>query len=201
MPLTRSQQPPPSLSPSSPDTVPVPSTSASSNQDDAPVTMTTIDNTLVEPPKPKNSVRIPNPAVPYFKLARKSLQGRTHAEHHATYLKLCLDNNTTPRGLQNQIPAAIPEQDFSFQIDWERAHNDFARNLTGLLHDYYSQRAARLKDQLELCNSHIVELCNPETQIHIQNLLNNIKRELESELENRRNSKITRDTGDLRNTN
>lgn len=206
MPLTRSQQnPSPTPQPSSSSATPMP--------DDARLnvlpenkhlmtldTLTTEDNANPSL-RPPNARRIPDSAVPYFRSARRALQGQVRSNHHATYLNLCLEQNTTPKGLQTRVPPAIPEPDFNFSIEWEKAHNDFARALTILLSQYYTERKTRLQNQLETCKNQILTLCSPETNQHINLLLEQTERELLVELSKRRENKITRDVDASNNTN
>lgn len=196
MPLTRSQQTPP-FSPSADASTP---TTSQGREEDTLDTDVQTSNHDASPGKPAQP-RIPDPAVPYFKLARKALQGSVRAEHHAAYLGLCLTNNTSPRGLQSRIPPAVPDQDFEFMIQWENAHHDFSRTLTDLLHNYYIARTSRLQTELSTCNVKITELCTVEVQTHIQSLLDKIQIELKQELEARRTRKINRDVEGSRNTN
>lgn len=192
MPLTRSQQ-----NPSSPATS-TSSRSGENSQEHATTSPTNdqeLDRDDNDAPVTQNSPRIPDPVVPYFRSARKSLQGLTRSQHHATYLNQCLERNTTPRGLQTRVPPAIPEPDFQFNIDWETAHTNFSRELTVLLASYYTQRTTRLQAQLDTCKAHISQACTPEINTYIDSLLNKIKQDLILELESRRRRKIIRDTG------
>lgn len=192
MPLTRSQQNSPSTSTDPEATI---SPSASNVTTSSQRNTNELNQDAQPLPGTRASLRIPDNAVPYFKSARRALQSRIRADHHVSYLTFCLDNNTTPRGLQNRIPPAIPDQNFNFLIKWETAHNDFASELTRLLRDYYNDRSLSLQQQYDLCISEITLTCTPEVHQYIISLLDKIKIDLHKELEERRARKGRRDAG------
>lgn len=194
MPLTRSQQNPPSLMPPTDAGTTGERTSQQQSGTDTPQ-QPALDHDANASPRPRASARIPDNAVPYFKSARRCLQGLLRSQHHAEYLKFCIDTNTTPRGLQAHIPPTIPEPDYNFVIEWEQAHHQFARQLTLLLLDYYRDRATRLQGQVDRSNEFIQQICTPEIASHIGNLLETVRTNLTTELTARRTRKITRDTG------
>lgn len=167
-------------------------TLASEAQTSAPNTSQT-RNLDVPISQQRADLRIPDTALPYFRIARRALQAQLRSEHHAEYLKFCLDNNSTPRGLQTRVQPSIPEQSFQFTIKWETAHTEVARNLTILLQKYYLDHSAHLKNEVDSAGLEIRKLCSPIIHKHFEELLSKIKKDLLIERKERRTNKARRD--------
>lgn len=50
--------------------------------------------------KSESGIRIPDIAVPFFKVARKLALSKVRVNHHAMYLNECVKDKHTPKGLQ-----------------------------------------------------------------------------------------------------
>lgn len=151
-------------------------------------------NNTREPPR---NPRIPDDAVPYFKILRKLITTQIKSQHHSEYLKECLARRATPKGLQVKLSAQIPEPDLNFSLKWDQAHWNFSKHLTTLLADYYSARVKLTTAEIATAYKELTARCDPETLQYINKLNLNIQDKLKQELLERRNKKIA----DSRNTN
>ena len=104
--------------------------------------------------------RIPDPAIPYYKLCRKLALNLNKAQHHHTYLQQCIESIITPKGLQTKVPPQIPDQKSTFTIEWEQSHLEFSRNLTIILSEYYHERIEEIKQELEISKNTVQQKCN-----------------------------------------
>lgn len=158
-----------------------------------PSTSTEVDTDT--PAQPKNP-RIPDDAVPYFKILRKLVMTHTKATHHSTFLHDCINRRATPKGLQAKISAQIPEPDLDFTLKWEQAHWDFSRELTTLLANYYSNRAKTTEGLIAKASTELATRCDQTTLTYIHKLNSTLEQTLKTDLQERRNRK----TVDSRNT-
>ena len=147
------------------------------------------DNTNSDLDQTTSTVRIPDPAVPYFRLCRKTALNLNKAKHHYQYLNDCKTRNISPKGLQPRVPPQIPEQDFDFTVKWETAHLEFSKTLTILLRDYYHQRITKLQAELKKGENKIDELCTQQQKALVIELITSLEATQIQSLKDRRSKK------------
>ena len=135
--------------------------------------------------------RIPDQAVPYFRLYRKMVLNRNKAEHHHMYLTTCIDTNLTAKGLQTQVAPQVPDQDFEFSIKWEHAHLQISKELTILLCEYYKNRIDKTKLQITKAHDQLTKLCNQQQLNHIDNIIQGQEAVQQQTLKERRDKKTS----------
>ena len=133
--------------------------------------------------------RIPDPAIPYYKLCRKLTLNLNKAQHHHTYLQQCIESNITPKGLQTRVPPQIPDQKSTFTIKWEQAHLEFSQNLTKILSKYYQERIEEIRLELETNKKTLQTKCNTSQFDHINNIIHEQEATQLQTLQNRRTKK------------
>lgn len=138
--------------------------------------------------RPKNP-RIPDDAVPYFKILRKLVMTHTKASHHSTFLHDCLTRRATPKGLQVKLTAQVPDPDLDFSLKWDQAHWEFSKTLTTLLANYYLARAKTTEKSIVTASSELAKRCDKETLEYIHQLNKTIETNLQLDLLKRRNQK------------
>ena len=156
---------------------------ATANQTSPDPTQAQLDST-------KPTIRIPDHAVPYFRICRKLALNLNKARHHYTYLNECVNNNISPKGLQPRIPPQTSEQDFDFTVKWETTHLEFSKKLTILLCDYYRERINKIQLDLTKGKSQIDALCSDKQVELVNDLIHSLEATQIQALQERRNKKI-----------
>lgn len=146
---------------------------------------------------PPTTTRFPDDAVPYFRVCRKLTLNRNKSIHHSDYLRHCLKEKITPKGLQAKVPPQVPEPNIDFTIKWEKAHLKFFKELTQLLSEYYAERVQTLNRQIDTTRLSLKELCSDSQMSLIEGLISSLAITQQTALEERR----TRKTEGSKNTN
>ena len=112
----------------------------------------------------------------YYRTLRKIQKGLLKATHHLTIMNQHCERGTTPRGIQANITTQLPDISPTFQLEWERAHLDFASTLTRLLSTYWLERKVQLTEtetKTKLLND-IAKTCKTEELTEITDLLDKV---------------------------
>lgn len=139
---------------------------------------------------PPDKPRIPDDAVPHFRVLRKLVLSLNRATHHAEYLNECLSRRASPKGLQAKIQPQVPETDLEFTLEWEKTHWEFSRSLTQQLHNYYKKRAKKLATTVERTRQEIITRCSQDTVTYINNLISSLEESQAKTLQEKRQQKI-----------
>lgn len=149
-----------------------------------------------EPPKPK--IRIPDQAVPHFKILRKLCTNKAKAEHHHKFLEQCLKDETSPRGLQPKIRPQVGEPTLEFTLIWEQTLSRFSRELTNLLYNHYTERISTLEHQIDVHKSPLEKTCNQDQIDYITELIGNL---VVKQTETLKQQRTTKSVGGSKSTN
>ena len=144
----------------------------------------------------KETLRIPADVLPLYKLARKIAVSLTKASQHEKFLSSCVLRNIVPKGLQPNVTAQIPNNNWTFHLRWEETQLNCGKKLRDLLNTYYADRRLELTSKLDEVYTEINTKCPQE----IQDLIKTLITKLQTEVANNKDKKGNKKAADTRNT-